>query len=254
MVSIAFYIIIIVIVGSLVSFFGIITLFFNKMKVENLLLTLISVSAGTLFGSAFFHLIPEAVEKEGSFSVFISLLILTGIMIFFLLDKLIHWKHYRVESSLMHMGDSKRSMAYLNLIGDGFHNLIDGLIIAGAYLVSIPTGIAATISVIIHEAPQEIVDFGVLMYSGLSRRKALFFNFLSAVLAIVGAIIGIIFGAQSETFIKIIVPFAAGAFIYIAGFNLIPELLRKNYKLKTLIQRFIAFIIGIAFMYGLLFI
>jgi len=254
MVGVAFYTIVSVIIVSLVSFVGIITLFFNKKKIENLLLALVSVSAGTLFGSAFFYLIPGAVEKEGSFSISISFLILTGITIFFLLDKLIHWKHHHAESSLIHTGEKSHSMAHLNLIGDGFHNFLDGLIIAGSYLVSIPTGIATTISVVIHEVPQEIVDFGVLTYSGLSRWKALFFNFLSAILAIVGAIVGIIFGAQSETFIRIVVPFAAGAFIYIAGSNLIPELLRKNHELKTLIQRFIAFIVGIALMYGLLFI
>ena len=254
MVMTTLYTIISVIVVSLVSFVGIITLFFRKKKIDRLLLILVSISAGTLFGGAFFHLIPEAVEESGSFSVSISFLILAGIIIFFLLDKLIHWKHSHTESSLIHTTkENKPSMAYLNLLGDGFHNFLDGLIIAGSYLVSIPTGIATTIAVVIHETPQEIADFGVLMYSGLSKWKALLFNFFSATLAIVGAIVGLILGTQSEIFIAAIVPFAGGAFVYIAGSNLIPELLRKNHGLKILLQQFLAFIVGIIIMYGLLF-
>jgi len=248
------YTIISVIVVSLVSFVGIITLFFRKKKIDRLLLILVSISAGTLFGGAFFHLIPEAVEESGSFSVSISFLILAGITIFFLLDKLIHWRHSHTESSLIHTTkENKPSVAYLNLLGDGFHNFLDGLIIAGSYLVSIPTGIATTIAVVIHETPQEIADFGVLMYSGLSKWKALLFNFFSATLAIAGAIVGLILGTQSEIFMVAIVPFAGGAFIYIAGSNLIPELLRKNHGLKILLQQFLAFVVGIIIMYGLLF-
>ena len=254
MVMTTLYTIISVIIVSLVSFVGIITLFFRKKKIDSLLLILVSISAGTLFGGAFFHLIPEAVEESGSFSVSISFLILAGITIFFLLDKLIHWRHSHTESSLIHTTkENKPSVAYLNLLGDGFHNFLDGLIIAGSYLVSIPTGIATTIAVVIHETPQEIADFGVLMYSGLSKWKALLFNFFSATLAIAGAIVGLILGTQSEIFIAAIVPFAGGAFVYIAGSNLIPELLRKNHGLKILLQQFLAFIVGIIIMYGLLF-
>ena len=250
-----FYIIISVIFVSLVSLVGIIVLFFGKKKINNLLPILVSISAGTLFGGAFFHLIPESVEKIGSFSVSISFLILAGVTSFFLLDKLIHWKHSHIGSSLIHSTkESNPSIAYLNLLGDGFHNFLDGLIIAGSYLISIPTGIATTIAVVIHETPQEIADFGVLVYSGLSRWKALLFNFFSATLAIVGAVVGLILGVQSEIFVKAIVPFAGGVFIYIAGSNLIPELLRKNHELKVLFYQFLAFIMGIILMYGLLFI
>lgn len=242
-----------VIAVSLISLVGIITIFFGKKKIDHLLLTLVSISAGTLFGGAFLHLIPEAVEGLGKFSISISLLILGGIIVFFVLDKIIHWKHLHTKSSIIHTEETKRaSMAYLNLFGDGFHNFLDGLIIAGSYLVSIPTGIATTVAVIIHETPQEIADFGVLVYSGFSRRKALLFNFLTATLAIIGAIVGLTLGARSEVFISAIVPFAAGAFIYIAGSNLIPELLKKNEGLKDLFQQLFAFILGISIMYGLL--
>jgi len=150
-----------------------------RKKIDHLLLTLVSVSAGTLFGGAFLHLIPEAVEELGEFDISISFLVLAGIVVFFVTDKLIHWRHLHKELSVTRTKEAtKANIAYLNLLGDGFHNFLDGLIITGSYLVSLPTGIATTIAVIIHETPQEIADFGVLVYSGMSKRKALLFNFL----------------------------------------------------------------------------
>jgi zinc and cadmium transporter len=251
--TIIIYSILSVTIVSLVSLAGVVTLFFGKKKINNLLHTLVSLSAGTLFGGAFLHLIPEAVEEAGSFTTSISLLILAGITVFFILDKLIHWNHSHSESSLVHTRENTgKSVAHLNLLGDGIHNLLDGMLIAGAYLVSIPTGIATTIAIIIHETPQEIADFGVLLYSGLSKKKALLFNFLSATLAIIGVIIGLVLGAQLENFIAMILPFAGGAFVYIAGSNLIPELLQKNHKLTGLIKQLLVFALGIGIMYALL--
>jgi zinc and cadmium transporter len=133
------------------------------------------------------------------------------------------------------------------LIGDAIHNLVDGMVIAGSYIVSIPLGIAATISVIFHEVPQEIADFGILLYSGMSRLKALFYNFLSAATAILGAVIGLILAGKTAGFTHFIIPFAAGNFIYIAGSNLVPEL-HKHCKLKDTILHIIAIICGIAVM------
>jgi len=250
------YTIVSVIIVSLVSLVGIIALFFGKNKIDHLLLTLVSISAGTLFGGAFLQLIPEAVEESGSFTISISFLILTGIITFFLLNKLIHWGHHHVKSGMTHTKDpnSKPGIAYSNLFGDGVHNFLDGLIIAGSYMVSVPMGIATTVAIIIHETPQELADFGVLLYSGFSKRKALLFNFLSASLAILGAIVSIVIGTKSAVFVSAIVPFAAGAFIYIAGSNLIPELFHKNHGLRDLFLQFLAFVAGIAIMYGLLFI
>ena len=132
------------------------------------------------------------------------------------------------------------------------HNFLDGLIIAGSYLVSIPAGIATTIAVILHEVPQEIADFGVLLYSGLSKTRALLLNFLSATVAIFGAVIGLIIGSGSQDFILSLLPFAAGGFIYIAGSNLIPEL-HKEYNLKDSFLHLFALILGIGIMVALLF-
>lgn len=238
-----------VVVVSLISIIGIFSFFGTKKIEKHHLLLMVSLSAGTLFGGAFLHLLPEAVEEHG-FGIDISLLLLAGVVVFFLLEKFIHWRHcHDHPEGKMH---KVNSMAPLNLLGDAFHNLLDGLIIAGSYFVSVPAGIATTVAVILHEVPQEIADFGVLLYSGVSRKKALFLNFLSASVAIVGAIIGIWWGAHSELFIRLILPFAAGGFLYIAGSNLIPEL-HKECGLKDSFGHFIALLVGIALMFALKF-
>ena len=139
----------------------------------------------------------------------------------------------------------------LNLTGDALHNLLDGLVIAGAYLVNVPAGIATTIAVVFHEVPQELADFGVLLYAGYSKRKALMLNLLSALAAVLGAIIGLVLGTRSEVFLKFILPFAAGGFIYIAGSSLIPEL-HKECGWKESLLQIIAFISGIGLMWAML--
>jgi zinc and cadmium transporter len=140
----------------------------------------------------------------------------------------------------------------MNLIGDGFHNLLDGLIISASYFVSIPVGIATTLAVVIHEIPQEIGDFGVLLYAGYSKRKALFFNFLSALAAMVGAIIGIIFAEKSSIFSYIVMPIAVGGFLYIAGSDLIPEIHKQQEK-RFSFRNLAGIILGILIMYALTF-
>jgi zinc and cadmium transporter len=250
--GIILYTIISVIVVSLISLIGAATLL-KKYKSDKFLLMLVSLSAGTLFGGAFLHLLPEAVEMNG-FGLKISLLLLAGVVVFFLLEKFIHWHHCHPPEKHLKAKHSHKSnaIAPLNLFGDAIHNFLDGLIIAGSYLISVPAGIATTVAVIFHEVPQEIADFGVLLYSGLSKWKALLLNFASAAVAIVGAIIGLILGSKSAMFVELILPFAAGGFVYIAGSNLIPEL-HKECELKDSLWHFLMLIIGILIMVALLF-
>ena len=245
------YAIVSVIIVSLVSFVGVISLSFKPKFLNKILLFLVSLSAGTLFGGAFLHLLPETVEKKG-FSLSISLAVLAGILVFFILEKFIHLHHRHLNPRKQTKKKGKSHIAPLNLVADGMHNFLDGLIIAGSYLVSIPAGIATTIAVILHEVPQEIADFGVLLYAGLSRMKALLLNFLSAAVAILGAVVGLIIGSGSEEFILSLLPFAAGGFIYIAGSNLIPEL-HKEYNLKDSFLHLFALVLGIGIMVALLF-
>lgn len=240
MVNTALYTIISVILVSLVSLVGITLYLFKKETLDRLLLLLVSLSVGSLFGGAFLHLLPEAVKEEG-FTLTISLSVLGGIIFFFVLEKFVHWHHCHNLSCTEH----KSHLAVMNLVGDGIHNFLDGLIIAGSYLANIPTGIAATVAVVLHEVPQEISDWGVLLYSGLSRAKALGYNFLSALLAVIGAVIGLVLGSSSEKFVVITLPFAAGGFLYIAGSDLIPELHKKVAPWKETIWQFLALLLGI---------
>ncbi|MBU0470586.1 MAG: ZIP family metal transporter [Nanoarchaeota archaeon] len=251
MINVALYTIISVVIVSLISLIGIISLMLNKKKLSKILLILVSLSAGSLFGGAFLHLLPEAVEEHG-FTVNLSLFVLSGIITFFILEKIIHWRSQcKPEYPLVHE-DKPHHIGIMNVLGDGVHNFGDGLIIAASYLVSIPVGFATTIAVVMHEIPQELADFGVLLYSGFSSKKALLFNFLSAALAIVGAVVGLILGAKSEIFMYFILPFAAGGFIYIAGSNLVPEL-HKVCRAKESFWHLFAMLFGVALMFLLKF-
>jgi len=148
-----------VLVVSLVSFIGVLTLSINEKKLQKILLFLVSFAAGALLSDTFIHLLPEIIEKNG-FTLTISLNLLLGILIFFILEKFIFWRHCHIPTSKRH----PHPVVFMNLIGDGMHNLLDGMIIAGSYLTSIPVGIATTVAVILHEIPQEIGDFGVLIH------------------------------------------------------------------------------------------
>jgi zinc and cadmium transporter len=240
--SIWIYAIISVFIVSLISFVGIITLTMKKSILDKALLFLISVSAGALLGGAFIHLIPESFENFTS-SLVVSLLILGGILLFFILEKLIHWRHCHVPTSSHH----PHHLALMNLIGDGLHNFIDGLIIGASYLINIPLGITTTLAVVLHEIPQEIGDFGVLLYSGFSKSKALIFNFLSALVAVLGTVIALVIGVRAESFSILLLPIAAGGFIYIASADIMPELHKTCEPSKSLFH-LIGLIIGIALM------
>lgn len=231
-----------VIIVSLISLIGVLTLAFNINKLRNVLLFMVSFSAGALFGGAFLHLMPEAVEKFG-FGVNISLSFLAGILAFFVMEKFIHWRHCHIPTSKKH----PHHLAFMNLIGDAFHNLIDGMIIGGSYLAGIQVGIATTVAVMLHEIPQEIGDFGVLLYAGFSKMKALLFNFLSAMVAVLGVILSLVIGSAIDNYTMFLLPFTAGGFVYIAGSDLIPEL-KKECSANVSILQLISLVLGIAVM------
>ncbi len=240
-----FYSLISVLIVSLVSLIGIIAIGLNG-KINNYLLYLVSFSAGALFGDALIHLLPETIEEYG-FGVETSLYILLGLIIFFVIEKIIHWRHCHLPQSKEH----PHPFAIMNLIGDGIHNFIDGLIIGATYLISIPAGIATTIAVVLHEIPQEIGDFSVLLHGGFTKTKALLMNFVTALLAIVGVLVALLLNNYMENISKFLVPLAVGGFIYIAGSDLIPEL-HKEVKVSKSIIQLISFVIGIGIMMSLL--
>jgi len=219
-----------VVIVSLISLIGVFSISIDEKRLSKMLLFLVSFAAGALLGDAFLHLLPESVEAGLELKA--SLFILVGIFAFFILEKIISWRHCHIPTSEKH----PHPVGMMNLVGDGFHNIMDGMIIGGSYLVSIPLGVSTTIAVILHEIPQEIGDFGILVHAGYSIRKALIFNFLSALTAVAGAMLTLIIGLKTQSVSTFLVPFTIGSFVYIATADLIPELKKETALKKSLLQ------------------
>ncbi len=223
---------------SLVSLIGIFSLLLREGWLNKILFMLIGFSAGGLIGGAFLHLLPEALEQAASQIIF-SYLIL-GFIAFFILEKYLHWRHCHEGICSVH------AFTYLNLIGDGIHNFTDGLVIGASFLVGINFGIVTTLVIIMHEIPQEIGDFGVLVYGGFSKFKALYYNFVIALTCVLGTIVGHFISVRIQNFSSFLLPFTAGGFIYIAACDLVPEL-HKQVDLKKSALSMSAFLCGIIF-------
>jgi len=225
-----------VIVVSLISLVGIFFMSLKEKSFSKILMILISFASGAMIGGAFLHLMPEAVES-GMKNIWI--LLIGGMLVFFILEKILHWRHCHKKNCKIH------PFAHLNLIGDSVHNFIDGVIIAASYIVSLEVGFATTIAVIFHEIPQEVGDFGVLIYGGFTKARALLYNFLTALTAVAGALIG--YYLRGFFNMGYLIPIAAGGFIYIAGSDLIPEL-KKTTNISKSIVEFAFLVLGIALM------
>lgn len=222
---------------SIISLIGIITFLFRGKSLERIFFVLVSFATGSLLGAAFLHLLPEAVSEANGSKVFGCALF--GIMLFFLMEKFLYWYHCHEGECDVHQ------FTYLNLIGDGIHNFLDGVIIASAFLTGISVGLIATIAIVLHELPQELGDFGILVYGGFSKMKALAYNFLAALSSFLGAILAYFFLDKLKGFTPFMISIAAGGFIYIACTDLIPEL-NKERVLRLSLQQFILVILGIA--------
>ncbi|PIT92995.1 MAG: ZIP family metal transporter [Candidatus Harrisonbacteria bacterium CG10_big_fil_rev_8_21_14_0_10_38_8] len=237
-----------VLIVSVISLVGVIAIAINVNILKKYLFFFVALATGALLGDSFIHLLPEAFEETDSLTV--SLLTILGIIIFFILERFVHWHHHNHDSC--DHEDEGSSLGKMILFSDGLHNFLDGVIIAVSYLVSIEVGIATTIAVVLHEIPQEVGDFAVLLHSGYTRKKALFYNFLSALMAFVGVFVVLIFGQSIENLITFVVPVIAGMFIYVATADLVPEL-QKNKKILPVIIEVLGILIGVLAMYLLLF-
>lgn len=231
---------------SLLSFVGLLFIALKEENLKRILLFLVSFAAGSLLGDAFLHLLPKAIEELGV-GLEMPLAILVGLLTFFVLEKFISWRHCHIPTSKEH----PHPVVFMNLVGDGFHNFTDGVVIAASFLVSVPLGIATSLAVIFHEIPQEIGDFGVLIHGGFSKERALFFNFTSALMAVAGALLTLFVGVKFVSLMRLLIPFTAGGFIYIAGSDLIPELHKETNLAKSLLQM-LGLILGIGVMLTLL--
>lgn len=226
---------------SLVSFVGAVVLFLKEEFLNKILLILVSFSAGSLLAGGFFHLLPEAIGKsENVLAVFLFAML--GFVAFFILEDFIHWHHHHAKNHPHIL-----PFSYLILISDAVHNFIDGIVIGASFVIAPSLGIVTALAVVFHEIPQEIGDFGILIYGGFKKNKALFLNFLSAVAAILGGLAGFFLSEKIGESIVFLLPFAAGNFIYIACSDLIPEIKQKTSHRKSMIHFFV-FLLGIIFM------
>lgn len=235
------WIIISTLIVCVLSLVGIFAFILRNKNLNKILLGMVGFSAGALMGGAFLHLLPESLAETEAMTV--GLFLLIGFSTFFIIERVLHWHHCHKGTCEVH------TLSYMNLTGDAVHNFIDGLIIAISYIADIRLGIVTTIAIIAHEIPQEIGDFGVLIYGGFSKSKALLYNFISASTAILGALIGYFLSATVTGIIPSILPFAAGGFIYIAASDLIPEL-HKEPDIKKSLVSFGFFVVGIILMFA----
>lgn len=226
---------------SMISLVGIVALVIKDEVLNKVIIFMVAFAAGSLIGGAFLDIIPEAAEYIPNMT-HLFLFVILGYVLFFIIEKYLHWRHCHDSHCEIHR------FTYLNIMGDIIHNFGDGLIIGAIFLTDINAGIAVTLAIIFHEIPHEIGNFTVLVYGGFSKFKALFFNFLTALFAIVGTIVGYYFASRIQGFSTIVFPLAAGGFIYIASCDLIPELHKETDGKKSALIMII-FSVGIILMY-----
>ena len=225
---------------SAISLIGVFTLALSKKTLDKILILLIGFAAGGLIGGAFIHLLPESIEKSGGDQAFFYTLI--GFSFFFMMERIFHWRHCHEGVCDVH------AFTYLNLLGDGIHNFIDGMVIASSFLIDLKLGLITTLLIIFHEIPQEIGDFGILVYGGFTRSRALSFNFLCGLTAMLGAVVSYFLSNALGSFSMFLLPFTAGGFIYIASSDLIPELHKQKSEKRANLS-FLLFLLGVFFLW-----
>ncbi len=232
--SILFQILISVFIVSIISLLGVLFLMIKTLKKS--LFYMVAFSAGALLGAAFFDLLPEAIEK--GFRPALPMFIIIGILFFFVIEKFLHWHHHHTDKKDIH------TFTYLNILGDGVHNFTDGVIIAIAFLNSTAVGIATTVAIVAHEIPHELGNFAILLYGGFSRLKATFYNFISALTAVIGALAAYFYSTRIQNINFYITSLAIGGLIYIATTDLIPEI-HKEKEIKRSFVQLVLMIFGI---------
>ncbi len=216
-----------------------------------LLPAMVSFAIGTLLGAAFLGILPHALEGPGSGHTVMAT-VLGGLLIFFLLEKMVLWRHCHTDHCEEHAPDAEHGRAsaagYLILIGDGIHNLVDGVLIAAAFLTDIHLGVITSLAVMAHEIPQELGDFAVLLHSGFSRSRALLFNALSGLTMVIGGVVAYFFLSNAQDVIPYVLAIAASSFIYIAVADLIPGL-HKRLEMHVTIQQIVLILSGVGVIY-----
>lgn len=241
----AFYALLSVLGVSLLSLLGIVFFLFEESIVRRSLLFFVSFSTGALLGDVFIHIIPDLAARPETFPRDLTI-VLVGILFSFVLEKIIHWRHCHDLSCAEH-----HPAGLINLIGESMHNFIDGIVIAASFLASIPLGLSTSLAILFHEIPHEVGNVAILLHSGYPKMKAVIFNCLSALSALAGAILVLVSASFSSSISDLLLPFAAGNLLYIAGSDLIPELHRETKPLHS-IGQLLCIMAGMGVMYGIL--
>lgn len=241
------YILISTLVIASISLSGIMILAFMKKHTHASMLALVALSAGAMFGNAFLHLLPEAIglSREGVIDLFtVMLLVVVSFVVSFLFEQFFFWHHCHGTKICE---PTQKPFAHLVLFSDAIHNFIDGLIIAAAFTVSIPLGITTVVTIALHEIPQELGDYAVLVHGGFSKIHAAIFNSMAALTVVLGGILGYILAGSVNWAVPVLLPIAAGGFIYIAAADLLPELRHNNTRAGIPLY-FLVFLTGLAIM------
>jgi len=213
---------------SCIALSGSITLIFKESLLKKILLPLVAFAAGSLIGGALFHMLPAAVHHLNN-DIIVYIWLVAGFLFFLILEQLLHWHHCHKTPS-----EHKHPLSYLMLLADGVHNFVGGIAVGASFMVDIKLGITAWLVAAAHEVPQEMGDFGVLIYSGWDKRKALFFNLLSGLTFLVGGLV--VYFASSSFKVEYLIPFAAGNFLYIGASDLVPEIKAGHNRKGSLIH------------------
>jgi len=241
-----FYSLVATILVSSISLLGLVLIFIKQKTIQKITLFLVSFAVGGLLGDAFIHLIPESFEFFGQEGI-APILILAGIILFFIMEKILRWHHcHEIDCHQ----ENNKSVVTLNLVGDSVHNFIDGALIAASFQISYFVGFTTTLAVILHEIPQEIGDFGILIHHGVSLKKTVLYNFVTALTSILGVFFIFLF---SYDFSSYLLPLTAGGFIYLALTDLTPELHRHDPKISVALTQLFCILLGISLMLCLIF-
>lgn len=209
---------------------------------------MVSFAIGALLGAAFLAILPHAFEVPGVDAHSVTLTVLCGILVFFLLEKMVIWRHCHTEDCEAHVPDMdkvrKAATGNLILIGDGIHNMVDGVLIAAAFLTDVHLGVVTSIAVIAHEIPQELGDFAILLHSGFSRGKALVYNMLASLTTVIGGVVAYFSLSLANAVVPYVLAIAASSFIYIAVADLIPGL-HKRPEFSATVQQIVLIAFGV---------
>jgi len=227
---------------SAIALVGSVTLLLRASTLDRIVTPLVAFAAGSLLGGAFFHMLPAAIDT-GRPPAAVFAWAMLGFAFFFAMEQFLHWHHCRRSRA-----DCRQPLTYLILIGDGLHNFLGGLGVAGVFLIDIRLGIAAWLAAAAHELPQELGDFGVLIHGGWEKRRALLFNLLSGLTFLVGGLVA--YAASARIDVDFLVPFAAGNFVYLGASDLVPELKGHEHTRANLVN-FAAFAGGLLALWGM---